>query len=334
MAWIDPSDKQAMESSQHTGKDEHTYSHHEDGIKEIEKRQSTKFPVRHMPIDDLRNTAHNYNPDKKEIQAAMEKYHNGDKLPPVKVSPTGEILDHPELVDMAKKLGLNHIPVIIMGNPKLKKDLEDKLKDQVLVEEEEEDSASSGNKNLVPVQDAGSTAKAKPEHKIEGLEIGADAYLTKPFNTDILRQTITNLIENRELLRNVFGGNQHQDDKIEKIAIKSSDEVLIERIMKVINDNLSNPELNVEMLAQNVGMSRVHMHRKLKELTNQSARDFIRNIRLKQAGALLASKKSSVSEVAYSVGFVNLSHFSNSFKEFYGMSPSDYASKNMDEGKN
>lgn len=178
------------------------------------------------------------------------------------------------------------------------------------------------------------TAKAKPEHKIEGLEIGADAYLTKPFNTDILRQTITNLIENRELLRNVFGGNQHQDDKIEKIAIKSSDEVLIERIMKVINDNLSNPELNVEMLAQNVGMSRVHMHRKLKELTNQSARDFIRNIRLKQAGALLASKKSSVSEVAYSVGFVNLSHFSNSFKEFYGMSPSDYASKNMDEGEN
>lgn len=169
------------------------------------------------------------------------------------------------------------------------------------------------------------TAKVQVENKIEGLEIGADAYLTKPFNSEILKQTIHNLIANRQRLKSSFSGSQHQDDKIKKIELKSADEIFIEKVMKVINDNLSNPDLNVEMLAGNVGMSRVHMHRKLKELTNQSARDFIRGIRLKQAAVLLTSdKKLYVSEVAYATGFNNLSHFSNSFKEFYGMSPTEY----------
>ncbi len=178
------------------------------------------------------------------------------------------------------------------------------------------------------------TAKTKPEDKIEGLEIGADAYLSKPFNTDILRQTISNLIENRELLKNKFGGKQHQDDKIKSIELKSSDDILIERIMKFINDNISNPNLNVEMLAENSGISRVHLHRKLKELTSQSARDFIRGIRLKQAASLLTNKKLTVSEVAYAVGFTNLSHFSNAFKEFYGVSPSEYSNSNSEKDKN
>jgi CheY-like chemotaxis protein/AraC-like DNA-binding protein len=169
------------------------------------------------------------------------------------------------------------------------------------------------------------TAKSKNEDKIEGLEIGADAYIVKPFNTDLLKSTVQNLIENRERLKNKFTGNEQQQTKIQKIDIKSSDEILMEKVMKVINDNLTDPNLNVEMLAGHVGMSRVHMHRKLKELTNQSARDFIKGIRLKQAASLLSSKKLSVSEVAYATGFTNLSHFSNSFREFYGVSPKEYA---------
>ena len=178
------------------------------------------------------------------------------------------------------------------------------------------------------------TAKVQPEDKIEGLEIGADAYLTKPFNTDILKQTINNLISNRERLKNKYSGQQNQEDKIETIKIKSSDEIFLERVMKTINDNLSNPELNVEMLAQEVGISRVHMHRKLKELTNQSASSFIRAIRLKQAATLLTSKKLYISEVAYATGFSNISHFSNSFKEFYGMSPTEYVKeKGIEEDK-
>ena len=168
------------------------------------------------------------------------------------------------------------------------------------------------------------TAKSKTEDKLEGLEIGADAYIVKPFNTEILKQTIDNLLTNRERLKNKFTGRQQPEDKIDKIELKSSDEKLIEKIMKVINENISNPQLNVEMLAENVGMSRVHMHRKLKELTNQSARDFIRGIRLKQAATLLSESKLTVSEAAYATGFVNLSHFSNSFKEFFGVSPTEY----------
>ena len=106
--------------------------------------------------------------------------------------------------------------------------------------------------------------------------------------------------------------------------MKSNDEILMGKVMKTINEHLTDPALNVEMLAANVGMSRVHMHRKLKELTNQSARDFIRNIRLKQAATLLREKNLTISEVAYATGFSNLSHFSNSFREFYGISPTEY----------
>lgn len=175
------------------------------------------------------------------------------------------------------------------------------------------------------------TAKSKAEDRIEGLEIGADAYIVKPFNTELLRTTISNLIANRERLRGTLIGEQQVEEKIVKIAMKSNDEILMEKVMKTINENLTNPALNVEMLASNVGMSRVHMHRKLKELTNQSARDFIRNIRLKQAADLLREKNLSISEVAYATGFSNLSHFSNSFREFYGISPTEYKDQPSNE---
>lgn len=173
------------------------------------------------------------------------------------------------------------------------------------------------------------TAKSKAEDQIEGLEIGADAYIVKPFNTELLRTTISNLIANRERLRGKLVGEQQVEEKIVKIEMKSNDEILMSKVMKTINDHLADPALNVEMLAANVGMSRVHMHRKLKELTNQSARDFIRSIRLKQAANLLREKNLSVSEVAYATGFSNLSHFSNTFRDFYGISPSEYKKKQM-----
>jgi signal transduction histidine kinase/ligand-binding sensor domain-containing protein/AraC-like DNA-binding protein len=173
------------------------------------------------------------------------------------------------------------------------------------------------------------TAKITPENRIEGLDIGADAYISKPFNTEVLKSTIANLIENRERLKNKFSGQQTPEDKIEKIEMKSTDEILMQKVMKIINENLANPDLSVEMLASGVGMSRVHMHRKLKALTNQSARDFIRGIRLKQAADLLTNKKISISEVAYATGFSNLSHFSSSFKEFYGVAPKEFVSRGI-----
>lgn len=169
--------------------------------------------------------------------------------------------------------------------------------------------------------------------QIEGIEIGADAYIIKPFNTDVLRSTISNLLQNRRVLRNKFSGAQEQKEKVKNIEMKSQDEALMEKIMSIINRNIAEPTLNVEMLAQEVGISRVHLHRKLKELTSLSTRDFIKNIRMQQAAKLLKDKKFSISEVAYAVGYSNLSHFSSTFKEIFGVSPKDYTHDSSKEEK-
>lgn len=168
------------------------------------------------------------------------------------------------------------------------------------------------------------TARTTVNDNIKGLSMGADVYLSKPFNIEILKKAVHNPIKNRELLKNIFSGNQIKESHLYKINIKSADEKLLQKATQFINDNNDNPELNVEMMAAEIGISRVHLFRKLKELTNQSPRDFIKNIRLKQAGELLTSKKLSITEVAYATGFSNVSKFSSGFKEFYGMPPSAY----------
>ena len=172
------------------------------------------------------------------------------------------------------------------------------------------------------------TVKSREEDNLEGLSIGADAYITKPFSIEILRQSTFNLIKSRERLRNNFQGNQTQKERMQELEIESPDERLLDRIMKVINDNIANPELNVEMVAETVGTSRVHLHRKLKELTNQSTRDLIRNLRLKQAATLLAKKRQSINEVAALTGLTNVAYFSTAFKELYGMTPTAYMEQN------
>lgn len=168
------------------------------------------------------------------------------------------------------------------------------------------------------------TGKSNEKDNLEGLDIGADAYIAKPFNMEILKKTAHNILRNRELLRNNYSGNQEQSDKVKNLELQSADEKLLQRVMAVINTHLSNPDLNVEMIASEIGISRVHLYRKLKELTNQSARDLIRNIRLKQAADLLVNKNMNISEIAYATGFPNPSKFSTSFKEFYGSSPKAY----------
>jgi len=168
------------------------------------------------------------------------------------------------------------------------------------------------------------TAKAHEEDNLEGLSIGADAYMTKPFSIDILKKTAENIIKSRELLRNCFTGSQEQEAKKPVFELQSTDNKLLDRIMNVINRNLSNPELNVEMISSEVGISRVHLYRKLKELTNQSTRDLIRNVRLKHAASLLVYKHYNVTEVASLTGFTSTSLFSRVFKDLYGVSPKDY----------
>ena len=159
--------------------------------------------------------------------------------------------------------------------------------------------------------------------EMEGLEYGADIYMTKPFNTAILESRIDNLLKNRQRVKGKFSG-AHQEDKIKTIEVTSNSDKLMGRIMTVINGNLDNPELNVEMLSTEVGLSRAQLHRKMKELTGISTGEFIRNIRLKKAAELLAEKKINVSQIAYIVGFSSQTHFSTTFRKFYGISPTEY----------
>lgn len=178
------------------------------------------------------------------------------------------------------------------------------------------------NVNFVPVILL--TAKTREEDKIGGLSAGADAYIEKPFNIKVLKYTISNLIGAREVLRNKVAQREIPVEKIDTVDLKSPDEKLMEKVMQVINENIKNPYLSVEFIAQEVGISRSHLHRKMKELTNQGPRDLVRNIRLKRAADLLATGRRNITEVMYACGFENMGAFSVKFKTLYGMSPTAY----------
>jgi YesN/AraC family two-component response regulator len=168
------------------------------------------------------------------------------------------------------------------------------------------------------------TARADEEATLQGLGIGADAYITKPFNIKILRQKISNLIQLRQQLRNVYQGKQLQEDKLETIEAEDYEDKLMERLMNVINNHIGDADFSVETLCEEVGISRASLHRKLKEKTNQSTSIFIRNVRLKQAEKFLLETNLHVSEIATKVGFKHTSYFINSFRELYGMSPNEW----------
>ena len=126
------------------------------------------------------------------------------------------------------------------------------------------------------------------------------------------------------MMRNKLSGNESQEDKVENLDIQTADSKLMERVMKVVNSNLGNADLNVDFIAREVGLSRVHFYRKMKTLTNQSPHSFIRNIRMKQAARLFDAGHQNINDVMYAVGFSNTSSFSSAFKAVYGVSPRDY----------
>ncbi len=169
------------------------------------------------------------------------------------------------------------------------------------------------------------TSKADVANRLEGLENGADAFMAKPFDIEELHLTIDNLIRTRQQLKGKLMTVQQMADKVDTPEVKGNDAVLMERIMKAINKNLADSDFNVDMLTQEVGISRSQLHRKMKEMTGISASEFIRNIRLEQAARLLKEQKINVTQVAYTVGFSNLAHFSTIFRKHFGVAPSEYA---------
>jgi DNA-binding response OmpR family regulator len=165
------------------------------------------------------------------------------------------------------------------------------------------------------------TARTTVESRLTGLELGADDYMTKPFNITELQVRIKNLLVQRENLKKRF--RQELILAPKDVTVTSTDEKFLLRVMEVVQARMSDVSFSVEQLSDAVGMSRKNLHRKLVALTDQGPNEFIRTFRLKHAFQLLVQQAGSVKEIAFSVGFNNLSYFAKCFKEQFGIPPTE-----------
>ena len=156
---------------------------------------------------------------------------------------------------------------------------------------------------------------------------GADRYFTKPVSLEMLKTALAGAIATREAIKNKY--SRDIDYGYGDIKMVNSDNELASKVIAIIRKNIENSDFSVEELSREVGMSRVHLNRKLKETMNISPSNLIRSIRLKQAAYLLINNKVNISEVAYKVGFSTHSYFSNSFHDYYGMTPKEFTAQYM-----
>lgn len=184
------------------------------------------------------------------------------------------------------------------------------------------------------------TACSLDEQRIEGYESGADGYMSKPFQSRVLLARVSSLIRNRRLLKESSEelprdnerqngetsstvGKQEWELKVHRVGGRDIDSEFYDEFIRLLESNLSNPDLGVEEIADKMGMSRVQVYRKVKALTNYSPVEIMRNTRLKRAARLLSTTEKTVSEVAYEVGFSNPSYFAKCFRTYFGESPTD-----------
>lgn len=166
------------------------------------------------------------------------------------------------------------------------------------------------------------TAKTEEANKIRGLETGADVYITKPFNDEILVMQLKNILSSQDKFRNKL-----RKEILLKPAAKelnSTDRRFLSKMVEVLDRKIDDPQFDVEELVNETAMSRTQLYRKIKALSGQSVKEFIKDYRLKKAATLLREKNYNVSEVTYKVGFNNRSYFTKCFKEMFGVLPSEY----------
>ena len=167
------------------------------------------------------------------------------------------------------------------------------------------------------------TALSAPERELEGLRIGADIYVVKPFNMRRLVMQCNNLINTRRLLQNKYA---HQlDSKAEKIATNELDQRFIEQATQVVEDNMENPEFSVDVFSREMGVGRTVLFQKIKGITGSTPNNFIMNLRLKKAAYFLQnSPEMNISDIAYRLGFGNPQYFNKCFKELFDIAPTQY----------
>lgn len=170
------------------------------------------------------------------------------------------------------------------------------------------------------------TAKTLIADKIEGYETGADDYLTKPFNEDILQVRVRNLLKSRSILRENFlreGITRPKD-----IELNSPDEEFLTKLVNIIEINIEESEFKIDQLSRDIGMSHSNVYKKTKALTGMTILGFVKDFRLKRASHLLEQNKISILDVCFKIGYTDRRHFSQEFKKKFGMSPSQYARDN------
>lgn len=169
------------------------------------------------------------------------------------------------------------------------------------------------------------TAKTSDEAHLLGLKSTADAYLTKPFNNEIVKETVIQLLNERKKLHDRY--SQELVLKPTDIVINSADEKFLEKLQLVLDKELSNADYSADDFASFMGMSRMQLHRKLKSLLGVSTTEFLRKERIKMAASLLKNATVTIAEIAYNVGFNDVSYFIRCFKEVYNCTPSEYQEK-------
>lgn len=176
------------------------------------------------------------------------------------------------------------------------------------------------------------TAKAMTDSILEGYKTGVDAYVTKPFDAELLTAKVEAMIKERQILKTHYA-KQFTLLKEHNEVNNSLDEEFIQKIYQLLDDNISNIDFDINELSKEMNMSRSSFYRKLKSLTELSPSEFIRNFRLEMAAKLLANASLSVSDVYVAVGFNSIAYFSSSFKSYFGVSPSEYSDKQSDVNK-
>jgi len=166
------------------------------------------------------------------------------------------------------------------------------------------------------------TAKTMAAQRVEGFQAGADAYMTKPFNMELLKIQIKNLVEKNQKIKDQFKrklilGNQ-------EVEVQSADEKLMQETIQYINKHITNTDINLENMANSIGVSYSSLYRKIKAQTGLRLNELVRDIRLKKAEHLIKTGKLTISEVIYETGFSSHSYFAKCFKKEYGVAPNKY----------
>ena len=167
------------------------------------------------------------------------------------------------------------------------------------------------------------TARSSEQQYIEGLQTGADMYMTKPFSAEMLLANIASLLANRQKLRLLFKANKETDKPIIEETATSPDRRFLDTFLKAMDKHLSNTNLKIEVIGDEIGLSRVQLYRKVKALTGMTPIEILRETRLKRAMQLLKTTDKTVSEIANEVGFATPGYFSSCFKKQYDKYPTD-----------